>query len=640
MRGLCLAAGSRAKRGPAKEEEGYRRYRHMKFLIPALAAVLCASALAVGPSLEKSAKFQAWLKSNEKDWAKKSVSREGEEFNLIDNTRVSLEELKTLFALEPVELAAKIKDKGVKIDVLCAPGGRQTFKSLCSNDFDWPGFKKNSSLQGQFKPLQNTILLRSSALKGSLVHEYIHYLQYHNKQKVFGRRYKAERVRVEKALIKDMDKIVDRSRNEASKAKPDRRALFKDMGALSQSLASFGKWQDLIDERGIFLLYLKYGGLIGAGKADIALARKNMGFICGRKDLKKLLPKEQCQGRFVSVEPEKSGYFAAIKDVIEEVRPKPDLSLVEKFIKGAPDAPNGGVAEKTKVLSRYIFKEWKIAPDVARASRKNQDNILPDTVLKGKRGHCVGLSALYLLGFEKWGVDAFLTRTPKHVLVSVCESKKCLNIETLEKGKVVSDAFYVKNGYMSQTQADAGVYLKKEGGGKKLKSSLYLSLGYIAASAGQTSVAELLYKKAVDNDRSFAQAYSNLSALYARTNNPIRAKAYGEIALKVNPVHVPGMVNKSVLLWKKGKIKEALSQLKKAQKINPLAAEIFQTRAAFMREKGDKQKQFENLLVLSLMQSGNCSSHSKLMRLKGQVDVSKVEEDFKQVQATYQKHCR
>lgn len=63
----------------------------------------------------------------------------------------------------------------------------------------------------------------------------------------------------------------------------------------SNDLRSFAKWQDLIDERNIFLLYLKFGKDFGASEEDIALAKKNMGFICANDKIKPLLPESDCR---------------------------------------------------------------------------------------------------------------------------------------------------------------------------------------------------------------------------------------------------------------------------------------------------------------------------------------------------------
>ena len=590
-------------------------------------------------ALEKARSFQQWLEERKTDWAKREIAKNEKGYLLLDNTPVDRRDLKKMLSLSPEKLVEEIRSRGIEIHVLCDQKKRQTFKSFCSKNFNWPGFQKNKGLQGQFKPLNNAILLRSSALKGSLVHEYLHYLQYANESKVFGKRYKKERVDVEKELVEEMDAVIAASQK--NKVRPQlQKDLMGRMLALSNELRSFGKWQDLIDERGIFLLYLNHGQDFGLSAEDKALALKNIRFIHAREDLKRMIPESELERWRSEDASQKPSYLSVVEEIIREIRPEPDLSKVESFLNALPPPPKGNLEAKAKALAKHIFEKVGIKADSSYASRKNKDNVLPDSVLTSKRGHCVGLSALYLLAFEKWGMRAALSRTPSHVFVTACEEKKCVYIETLKKGALVSRDFYFKNGNLTKAQAQNGQYLQSDVDPGRLKSSLYLGLGYIAASADQNGLAEVLYKKAVDSDRSFALAYSNLSALYGESSRPIQAKVYAEISLRVDPAHIPGLVNKSLLLWNKGKEKQALDLLSKAQEVNPFSAEIYKVRADMMVQKKNIRKSLENQVMLSSLQPGNCSSHKKVLDLSKKLDGNVLAKEVQKVRDTHSARCR
>jgi tetratricopeptide (TPR) repeat protein len=528
---------------------------------------------------------------------------------MCDNTHLKIAELKKMFKMSPASLVKYIKKKGINLEIFCTKN-RGVFTKWCDPKIKRESFKKRYSLQGQFLGRENTILLKANAYKGSLIHEYIHAQQYLNNKKIYGHRYKYERSHIERKAIKRMDQIIRIVKKDEAKLKKENKLspYLKEMVALSQGVQRFSKWQDLIDERGIFLVYLKYGKLIGATKEDIALAQKNMGFICKRSDLR-YMSKQFCPKSKQEV------VSFQVKSLIKELRPKPDFTLINKFIQGVPSRPQKSLKKNIELVTNYIFNEWKIKPDTSYKSIQQKDNILPDTTLDVRHAHCVGLSTLYLLAFEKMGIYAELIRIPRHVLVKACDLKKsvCHYIETLKKGKIVDKNFYLKNNYTTVNEVRGTFYFRSS----KLLSSLYLSLGYIANQAKQFGIAEYLYKKSIDNDRRFAEGYANLAGVYQKTGKLRLAKQYNEIALKINPKHIPSIVNKAVLLWnenKKKNEKEVLRILNKAQNINFSYSEIYRVRAQVFEHGKKYKKAFINYLSL-LMSSSDCSYYKNLDQL-------------------------
>jgi tetratricopeptide (TPR) repeat protein len=581
--------------------------------------------------LEDLNNFHRWLAKHELELAKCETSIAGDTISLCDKTEVSVKELKSLFAMNESQLVNFIKGKGINLEVFCSSPGR--FTPYCKKDIKRKMFKAHYHLQGQFIGIENTILLKSDALKGSLIHEYVHYLQFTNSNKIWGKRYKAERIALEQRVVARMDAIIEKVRKDEKKLKKQGKlsAILKEMLALSKGLQRFSKWQDLIDERNIFLLYIKWGNLFGVSVNDVQLARKNMGFICKRTDIRGL-SKAQCP----KLASKKISPLSEVKRIIKEIRPNPSYTLIEKFLKGIEKVESEPLSKTISRVSDYIYKKWSMSADLSYESIKQKDNILPDTTLEQRRAHCVGLSTLYLLAFEKIGVDASLIRVPRHVLVEACDGEECLLIETLKKGKVVTKRFYFKNNYLTKEELKDTFYFKPA----KIASSLYLSLGFIANEAKQYSLAEYLYKKSLEADRRFAEGYSNLAAVYQAMGKKRMARSYIDIALKINPSHTSSYINKALIIWNehgKNKRAEVFRLLDQAQKLNPLYHETFRVRSLIYEKLKNYQKAFINQLVVSLQQQKNCISTARLFKLKSMVKsvtfLKKYKKDLKILKA-------
>jgi tetratricopeptide (TPR) repeat protein len=580
------------------------------------------------PALEQSRNLYQWLEKNESFFTECITKKQGDKIILCDNTQIAIEEIKTMFRMSAAQLVNYIKKQGVKLEIICMKESGE-FTPWCVRKSKQSNFKKRYYLQGQFLGRENTILLRANAYKGSLIHEYIHFLEFKNSNKVLGHRYKYERVEIERKLIQRMDEIIAQvKKDEAALRKSGKLpALLKEMVALSSSLQKFSKFQDLIDERNIFDLYLRWGKLLGIPDQDRKLAAKNLEFICKRKDLS--LGAKQCfTTQFTKRE---KGIWEQVKRVIEEVRPRPSFALVKRFLKNVPDRGRS-LKENITLINSYIFKTWSIVPDHSYRSIEKMDNILPDSTLKFKRAHCVGLATLYLLAFEQIGIKAQLLRIPGHVLVQVCDKKQCYWIETLERGKIISKQYYIKQGVVTAKELEDTYYLTPS----SLVSSIYLSLGFIAAKSKQYDVAELFYKRSIDADRRIVDAYANLAALYFEMGKKRLSRTYLNIALKVNPHSLNALTNKAIELWQEGKQQAAFEIIKQAKTINPLKDFVLKTSFNFNRQKKRWKQAFLDGLIYNLQHKSDCHFFSKLQSIRRYLTDkvrSAYRQDWKQLSA-------
>jgi hypothetical protein len=241
--------------------------------------------------------FFAWLESHRSEFIHCKTEKIGDNYKLCDGTEVQKPDLVKLFKLGPSELIKELKGRGIKVEILCDPNSTapKTFQAECLSSSNRKMFKEMTSLHGQYLPDERCILLRSSALKGSLIHEYIHFLQSENKMSVYGKVYKNTKNQIKKNLSAQMDKfILNVQRLEKAGKKAELESQVKAFMNVSDLMRNFAPWQDLIDEREIFLLYLEYGNEFGVEAEDKALAQKNMGFICKSKAWTNSIPAHQC----------------------------------------------------------------------------------------------------------------------------------------------------------------------------------------------------------------------------------------------------------------------------------------------------------------------------------------------------------
>jgi hypothetical protein len=272
----------------------------MRFVLSTLTMILSivASATSSKTVIAQADGFFRWLDQHESQFLQCGVQKKGETYTLCDGTEVPRKDLADLFKLEPEPLVEEMQRRGIKVEILCDAdtASAKTFAAHCLTTSTRKLFQEMSALHGQYLPEEKTILLRSSSLKGSLIHEYVHHLQSQSKNSVYGKVYKREKNEVRRRLTLEMDRLIPiiEAENKAGK-NAQVAADLKSFMAVSEKMQSFAPWQDLIDEREIFLLFIDFGGEFGVTADDIALAKKNMGFVCKNPKWQGRLPEKECR---------------------------------------------------------------------------------------------------------------------------------------------------------------------------------------------------------------------------------------------------------------------------------------------------------------------------------------------------------
>lgn len=97
------------------------------------------------------------------------------------------------------------------------------------------------------------------------------------------------------------------------------------------------------------------------------------------------------------------------------------------------------------------------------ASRYDEDrlaDLLLPHVIRRRRGHCVGLSTLYLALGYRLGLPLYGVSVPGHFFVRWDGDGLRRNIELTSRGAVHEDSYYVERFRIGQSQVDRGVYLQ------------------------------------------------------------------------------------------------------------------------------------------------------------------------------------
>ncbi len=250
----------------------------------------------VEAAIAESEVFFKWLDNNKSYFASCKPKKVDNKIELCDGTTIETGLARKLFKLNAADLVQFIKDKKINLEIHCQDKRKNNlFKKWCKPNVNNSFFNEVSSLHGQYIAYNNTIALHSDAFIGSLVHEYFHYLQFNNSNKVLGHVYKKERIVLQAKLIKAFDQLIlDTQVLEKNGQREQAKKSVVQATRLAAALQQFGFWQKLIDERNLFLIFIQFGPELGISQDDIDLARRNMKFLCRSIEFKSLVIAEEC----------------------------------------------------------------------------------------------------------------------------------------------------------------------------------------------------------------------------------------------------------------------------------------------------------------------------------------------------------
>jgi hypothetical protein len=119
-------------------------------------------------------------------------------------------------------------------------------------------------------------------------------------------------------------------------------------------------------------------------------------------------------------------------------------------------------ASRLDAFNRYFFDElgFRASQHRTRDDEERLAGLLIHHVLRRRRGHCVGLSSVYLALGLRVGLPVFGVSAPNHVFVRWDGEGLRRNVELTSRGLSLSDDDYVQRFRIGDDQVDRGVHLQ------------------------------------------------------------------------------------------------------------------------------------------------------------------------------------
>ena len=158
--------------------------------------------------------------------------------------------------------------------------------------------------------------------------------------------------------------------------------------------------------------------------------------------------------------------------------------------------------EKIGILNTFLFNEMHFQYE------KSLDNIkfaLLPSVVKERKGNCIGLSTLYLYLGQKLNLPVWGVAAPNHIFVRLKEDKGSVNIELADFGNSHSNQEYAEQFGISK-EMETAIYMKD------LSNQEVAGVAYL--SSGRIDDAIIQLNKALKYNPVNARTYSNLGSAY------------------------------------------------------------------------------------------------------------------------------
>ncbi len=118
---------------------------------------------------------------------------------------------------------------------------------------------------------------------------------------------------------------------------------------------------------------------------------------------------------------------------------------------------------RLEALNRFFFDQLGFTAAPTRADRYGDDrlaDLLLPHVIRRRRGHCVGLSTVYLALGTRAGLPLFGVSVPGHFFVRWDGAGERRNVELTSRGAERPDAYYVERFALRPELVERGVYLQ------------------------------------------------------------------------------------------------------------------------------------------------------------------------------------
>ncbi len=220
--------------------------------------------------------------------------------------------------------------------------------------------------------------------------------------------------------------------------------------------------------------------------------------------------------------------------------------------------------ERIAVLNRFIFDDLGIQADrnPPRLARRLESLHL-HLVLDHRRGHCLGLSLLYLSLGHRLDLPLFGVALPRHFFVRWEDEDRVVNIETTSRGEEIGDHQYATRYGLSREHVDGGIYLGNLARREVLVEVLN-NRGNFYWDRGQIDRSLRDLDRATRAGQNFARGFTGRGFIHLRRWDIPRAIAELRKALELDPDYAPAYLHLGEAYLRAGLLDRAATAFRRA----------------------------------------------------------------------------
>lgn len=204
-------------------------------------------------------------------------------------------------------------------------------------------------------------------------------------------------------------------------------------------------------------------------------------------------------------------------------------------------------SEIVGIINKHLYKTLHIS---SIGNALDITYLLPNKVLECKKGHCMGLSLIYMAIAEKLQLPIFVKVVPSHIFVCYDDERNIFNIETTAGGHSLPDDSY--NRFFPYPEKVVSSFYLRKLSKAELLGTFLSNLGAVLGEAGRNTDAFDAYKKALFLAPESAEIHTNIGNLYIKTGKAKKAKKFLHNAVNLDPMLWQARSNLALLYFKAG----------------------------------------------------------------------------------------
>jgi tetratricopeptide (TPR) repeat protein len=200
-----------------------------------------------------------------------------------------------------------------------------------------------------------------------------------------------------------------------------------------------------------------------------------------------------------------------------------------------------------EIINKHLYKTLHISPS---GNASDITYLLPNKVIECKKGHCMGLSLMYIAIAENLQLPIFAKVVPSHIFVCYDDGQSKFNIETTAGGHGLPDSYYSR--FLPYPERIVPSFYLRELSKAELLGTFLSNLGAVLKEADRNIDALDAYKKALFLAPESAEIHTNIGNLYIKAGKVKKAKKFLTKAVILDPTLWQARSNLAPLHFKAG----------------------------------------------------------------------------------------